>query len=643
MIMNKRILFLFTFLLFVVLQIEAYEVRNLLQKKATLEQVKEALVLNQAWVPYPQYQDRAGWDNLLGTYKEDIIKAGEGYLNFDWRVVKATDYLEFERSGNRNIMQEPLGANNRAIGTLLMAELAEGKGRFMDEITNGVLHVCEMSTWALSAHLASYQKSRRAFPDHREHILELTQGDMSQMLSWTYYFLNQELAKIDPIIPVRLRSELQERELNPYMERSDYWWMALNYKPGLMVNNWNPWCNFNALTCFFLLENDPDKLAEAVYKSMQSTDHFINYVQVDGACEEGPSYWGHAAGKLYDYLQMLSLGTSGNISIFDVPQIRYMGEYIVRSYVGNKWVVNFADASAKGGGSPALIYRYGAAVGSNLMKGYAVKANQESSVKPTTSYLDTFRALEDFRSLSALNSDQTTFVEPTYTWYPETEFCYMSNKSGFFLAAKGGYNNESHNHNDAGTFSLYLNTTPMLIDAGVGTYTRQTFSSERYTIWTMQSDYHNLPLINGVPQKFGANYKASEVKANQKQQLFSLNIATAYPDEAQVEKWIRSYQLTKSGLKIEDAFSLKEAVTPNTVNFISWGKIDIATPGTVAIEVEGEQLKLNYDKNQFSVAIMPIKLDDPRLSNVWGAEIYRISLQAKNKQQVGKYLFTITK
>ena len=38
-----------------------------------------------------------------------------------------------------------------------------------------------------------------------------------------------------------------------------------------------------------------------------------------------------------------------------------------------------------------------------------------------------------------------------------------------FVAAKGGFNNESHNHNDVGTFSLYVNTIPVIIDAGVGT------------------------------------------------------------------------------------------------------------------------------------------------------------------------------
>ena len=638
--MKQRILSLLGLLLLVALPSKAYEERNLLQHAATVEQIKESLVMNQQWVPYPAYQDRQGWDQFLGSHKDGIIRNGEKYLGFTWKVVKAMDYMEYERSGNRRIMEDPLGENNKAIGALVMAELAEGKGRFIDEIINGVLQACEMTSWALSAHLASYQKTHRAFPDHREQILELTQGNMAQMFSWTYYFLHQEFDKVDPIISVRLRKELQERELDPYLQRDDFWWMAFQYKPGMIINNWNPWCNFNALTCFLLLENDRDVLAKAVYRTMTSVDRFLNHVKADGGCEEGPSYWGHAAGKLYDYLQMLSLGTGGKVSIFDLPQVKYMGEYIVRSYIGDGWVVNFADASARGGGDVPLIYRFGTAVNSDVMKGYAADKQRETPVKPTTNWLDMFRGLETLRFLPALQQETATYQAPSATWYPETEFCYFSNKQGLFMAAKGGYNNESHNHNDAGTVSLYSHHIPMLIDAGVGTYTRQTFSSERYSIWTMQSNYHNLPLINGVPQKFGSEYKATEVKVDPRKPTFSANIATAYPEEAAVEKWTRSYRLGKDRLTITDAFRLKEAKAANVVNFLVWGNVDLSVPGVISLEVKGEKGQLTYDSRQFQASIETIRLEDPRLSNVWGDEIYRVSLTARQTVAAGTYTFT---
>lgn len=641
---NMKILFhsILPLLLICSIPVHAYTEKDMLQKAATLGQIKSALILDQQWVPYPTYADRAGWDQFLGETKDHFIGQGEKKLTYVWQVVPATAYIEFEKSGNRRIMEDPFGENNQAIADLLMAELAEGKGRFIDQLINGVFYSCEMSSWVLSAHLGREQVSHRSLPDNKKHVIDLTSGDLSSLLAWVYYYLHSEFDKVNPAISERLRQELQERTLDAFMNDS-FWWMAIDYKPGMMVNNWNPWCNFNVLQTFFLLENDRDKLAEAVYRTMVSVDKFINYTHSDGACEEGPSYWGHAAGKMYDYLQMLYDGTGGKISIFNDPMIKNMGEYIVRSYVGNDWVVNFADASAKGGGNGPLIYRYGKAVVSEDMMHFAAYLNSRSEKIPVSSGRDIFRTLQTILYFNEMKQVPPTVETPSYTWYPETEFCYMSNKNGFFVAAKGGYNNESHNHNDIGTFSLYLDTVPVFIDAGVGTYTRQTFSSERYSIWTMQSNWHNLPLINGAPQSFGAKYKASDVKFNPARMQFSTNIATAYPKDAGIKQWTRAYTLGKNELKIEDRFVLDGAETPNQINFLTWGNVDISRPGEIIIKVENANARLSYDKNIFTPVIDTVTLDDPRLSNVWGKEIHRVSLNAKKITPSGTYSYTIHK
>lgn len=643
---TRRILTWVCLLVWAVTQAYAYETRNLLQKEADVTQLKSALIMDQKWVPYPAYTDRAGWDRFLGDYKAQYIQRGESFLDYEWKVVKATDYLEFGRSGDRQIMEQPFNQNNRALECLFLAELAEGKGRFIDQLINGVFHSCEMTSWALSAHL-SLQKAGGCFPSDKEHVIDLGSGNLASQLAWIYYYLKPAFDRVNPLIAERLRHELQVRILDTYMQEDHFWWMAFHLKPGGLVNNWNPWCNFNVLQCFFLLENDRDKLAQAVYRTMTSVDHFLNYTHADGGCEEGPSYWGHAAGKLYDYLQMLADGTGGKISIFDEPMVKNMGEYIARSYVGNGWVVNFADASAKGGGDAPLIYRYGKAVGSDLMMHYAAyllsHSNDPKQAKAPFE-TDVFRLFQTILEKDQMNEVEAAFQFPAYSWYPETEFCYMTNPNGFFVAAKGGYNNESHNHNDVGTFSLYVDTIPVLIDAGVGTYTRQTFSSERYSIWTMQSNYHNLPMINGVPQSFGSQYKATDVRFNPKQMLFSANIASAYPAEAQVKKWVRSYKLGKKSLEIKDAFTLQSIQAGKTsIHFLTWGKVDISQPGKVLLEVKGEKVCLTYDKRTFTATVEPIKLTDPRLSNVWGNEIYRLSLHVQKPALSGNYIYKINK
>lgn len=616
----------------------AFEERNLLQKESTEQEISALLSADKSWIPYPAYKDRSGWDKFLGNKKEAVIKKGEKFLDYNWQVVKASDYLEFERSGNRDVMQKPFGDNNQAIQSLLMAELAEGKGRFLDQIINGVFHSCEMTSWSLSAHLKS-QKSRRSLPDYKEHLIDLTSAELGALLSWTHYFLKEDMDKIHPVISERLKKEITERINDSYLNR-EFHWSGLKRKAGAMVNNWNPWCNFNVLQCYLLMEDNPETLTKGVYKTMCSVDCFINYNRDDGACDEGPSYWGHAAGKLYDYLTILQRATKGKVNLFDQPLIRNMGEYIARSHVGDGWVVNFADASPRGGGDPALIFRYGKAVNSPVMTGYAATMEQK---KPSSipGGIDLFRTLEWYANQEELAQAKPSEETPTHTWYPETEFCYIHNpKKDFFLAAKGGFNAESHNHNDVGTFSLYVKNIPMIVDAGVGTYTRQTFSGERYSIWTMQSDYHNLPKINGFSQKDGAQFKATETSFDPKSKTFSANIAKAYPENAGIKNWTRSCQLSDKGLKLEEKFSVPNAKTPHVLNFLTWAEPDTKKQGTVILEKEGSKLLISYNPAQLTASVETIPQEDKKLSKIWGDKLFRLSLTGKKPNAEGAYTVT---
>lgn len=615
---------------------QAYTNRNLITSKATREEIKEMLVTDQQWVTLPAYSDRAGWDALLGDMKDFYIKRGERALRHNWPRVKATDYLEYERSGNRRVMEDPIGANNNAVADLLLAELAEGKGRFIDQLINGVYAAAEMTSWALSAHNV-VQPSHRSIQAYDFPVLDLVSCDMGNLYSWVYYFMHQEFDKIDPEISRRLRHEIKTRVLDPYLTVDTWWWDgSRKYNEGRMLNNWTPWCLSNILLTSMLMEEDPERYAETAYLTMEGVDKFLNYIKGDGACEEGPSYWEHAAGKTLDYIDMLKMATGGKIDMSDSQLIRDMGEYIARSYVGDGWVVNFADASARGGADPYLAYRYGKAMDSDILRSFASLMN--NGKKPENGR-DMFRTLQSLSIAGELNSESKEIPRQAVTWYPETEFCYLTTPEGIFFASKGGYNDESHNHNDVGSFSLWADNFPIIIDAGVGTYTRQTFSSERYNIWSMQSGWHNLPVINGVEQRNGRRFKASDAKASKGH--FEVNIANAYPPEAKVREWKRNYDLKKRELKITDNFTLEEAIAPNVINFLTWGDIDISIPGKIIISVKGHEAQLSYDPAEFVATVTEQPLPDSRLSNVWGSKISRISLTAKKTTTKGSYKYSV--
>lgn len=623
-------------ILMVAVSASAYKERNLISSRASKDDLKQMLVKNQEWVNLPAYTDRAGWDSLLGDSKDYYIQQGEKALKHDWPRIKATDYLEYERSGNRQIMEGPMDANNKAVADLLMAELAEGQGRFIDQLINGVYAAAEMTSWALSAHIPA--RGGRSIQPYDQPVVDLVAGDMGNLYGWVYYFMQPEFDKVNPEISRRLKHELKTRVLDPYLEYDSFWWDGSRKYSGRMLNNWSPWCLSNILLTAMLIEDDPDRYAEIANNTNLAMDKFLNYVKEDGACEEGPSYWGHAAGKTLDYVDILSMATDGKLNIADEKLIKDMGEYIARSYVGDGWVVNFADASARGGGEPYLVYRYGKAVDSDLLKNFAaLMYNGKGAPNNGRDINRTFLALE---IMPELKEHKGNFQRPDYTWYPETEFVYISTPQDLFFASKGGFNDESHNHNDAGTFSVWADNYPLLIDAGVGTYTRQTFSNERYNIWTMQSGWHNLPVINGYEQPHGKNFKATEAKAGKN--TFEVNLKDAYPAEAGINNWVRSYNVKGRDVKVTDKYDLKEVKEPNVVNFLTWGEVDPKTPGVVNINANGHKAQLKYNASQFDVVTEDQELPDKRLSNVWGPKITRISLKDKKPAKTGTYTYTFT-
>lgn len=654
------------------------EGRSLLSNE--YEQIKETVPFKCGgdWFPYPDYADRKGWEDLLGDSASKLVRAGEKYLGYSWQVVPATAYLEYERTGNRGVMETPLKENRVALNTLMLAELAEGQGRFVDDIVNGVWQFSQMPSWVLSAHQPR-QASKRSLPDIRYSLIDLVSCAVGAQISVVWHFFHEVFDKIDPSISYFVESSVRQKILDPYLDGAKYesnWWLGFRLKPGMVVNNWNPWCNSDVILCWLLMEKDQDRLTRAVEQSIRSVDIFIDYVKPDGACEEGPAYWGHAAGKLYDYLQILHDASYGAFDVFSDKQIRDMGEYISRSYVGDGWVVNFADASARLSFPPALIYNYGLATGSKEMMDFAIynlaDDSKSSFTRPApVTWNDVYRSLESLRtlgrmihatdSLNALCSDASSYARckeslrrhvPSFVWYPLTEFCYMRNDNGWFLASKGGHNNESHNHNDVGTFTLYMDNIPVFADAGVGTYTKQTFSEDRYSIWSMQSDWHNLPEINGTSQIYGSEFRSASVSASGRKgrSSFSLDISNAYGECAACNSWHRSLVLTGSELVLTDTYSLSKRILPDVERFLVQGEVflpgddfegRVLKDGEIVIANCGVKVSLRYPKT-LKPSVQVKTLDDPRLSGVWGDSLRRISLTgAADAPLSGKYVFVV--
>ncbi|NOY37305.1 MAG: hypothetical protein GXO83_06985 [Chlorobi bacterium] len=566
------------------------------------------------------------------------IAEAEKYLGHKWEVLPASVFLEFARNGNRTNYSKIYTERRKTLSILVFAEIFENKDRFTDDIVNLTWAICEETFWGVPAHLGM-QKAGVGLPDTEEPIVDLFAAETGSMLAWVSYLVGEKLDKVSPLVQKRIHYEINRRILTPNLERTDFWWMGFGEGK---VNNWNPWINSNWLACVLLCEEDNDRRIDALHKIMLSLDNFINGYPDDGGCDEGPQYWGKAAGALYLALELFDKASSGSINIFDQELIKNMGAYIYKVYIGNDYYVNFADASAKAGPSPALIYRYGKSINDDVMThfaAYLAEKHQFGNTIITDTWGQFTRLLPELLQITDLRRIKGTMPSIRDTWLPQTEL--MTARStgnslqSFYVSAKGGHNAESHNHNDVGSFMVYYEGNPVLIDIGVETYTAKTFSSHRYEIWTMQSAYHNLPLINGQMQAAGREYAANNIKYKESDSkaVLSMDISKAYPAEANVISWERTITLNRGkNIVIAEKYKLNKVTGNISLNFMTVQEPDASIPGKIKItgkKLNGDsfELAMFYDKSKFTAIVEDMEITDPRLKNTWGDRLYRIVLK----------------
>jgi len=607
----------------------------MLHQRYSPAQLAAILLRREDWRPYPLPEDRAAWEGL--PFNAELIHGGEAALAMEWPALPASLYLEFARDGNRSRFQGPYFQRRNLLGDLVLAECAEGRERFLDAITNGVWSLCEESSWVLPAHISA-QQSGVGLPDTAEQVVDLFSAETAALLAWTAYLLGEALDEISPLIRPRIVREIDFRILTPCLEREDFWWMGLRGERAL--NNWNPWINSNWLACALLVEDDPERRLAAVEKSMRSLDVFIGSYPEDGGCDEGPSYWGRAGASLFDCLELLYSATGGTIDVFAEPKIKNIGRFIYRAHIADRWFINFADAPARLIPNGPLIFRYGRTIGDAEMQSFgawlATLTTQRQGVDSLPRQLPGLFALAAMESVPA--------VPPLIrdVWLPDTQVAVAraneGSEAGLFLAAKGGHNAESHNHNDVGHFIVYADGKPVLIDIGVEAYSRKTFSAERYDIWTMQSQYHNLPTVNGVMQRDGREFAARDLHyaADDEHAEFALDIAGAYPPDAGILAWRRIFTFTRKGkLSVEDRYRL--AAPPRELFFTLMTpcavSIDPARTITLGERSWGEGLEsgraiIRYPADKLTAEVEEIEVEDAQLQGAWGDRLFRIVLRA---------------
>ena len=609
-----------------------------------------SLLAASEWRPFPRAGQRAEWEQVPLDAREKIVTLAEEYAARDVPNLPATLYLEFRRSGNRDRYQDVWMRRRAMLNGLALAECVEGEGRFLDPLANVIWAICEETSWTWPAHVG-VQRAGVGLPDATEPIVALFSAETASSLAWVVYLLEDRLNEISPLICGRVRREIDRRILTPYLERDDFGWMG--FRGSGRPNNWNPWINSNVLAAALLTEAEEARRQELVQKVLRSLDRFFVPHPSDGSCDEGPSYWGRAGASLFDNLELLHSATQGKFDVYGDATVREIGRYIYRMHVAGDAFVCVGDCDVRSDVPRDLVFRYGQRIEDAPMRALARSGQVGDELwGERRGPWSLMRLLYAVFNLSNLRSEPTEPPLLRDVWLGDADLQLMAARDaagtsdGLYVAAWGGHNGQSHNHNDVGNFIVYQNGQPALIDVGRPTYTRQTFSGDRYKIWAMQSAYHNLPTVKGHMQQAGRQYAAAQVqyRADDAVAELQLDLAPAYPKAAGIQSWVRTIRLLRGdSLQVHDRFTLREEspdivqhlITPCDVELLKDGQFRLWDADT------GVDLLVCYDPPELQVRVETIPLEDASLKAAWGPQLRRVLLQASQAQTQGVWSIVI--
>jgi hypothetical protein len=373
------------------------------------------------------------------------------------------------------------------------------------------------------------------------------------------------------------------------------------------------------LVATFCRPTPQDVRRRVVTQAAASLDAFLKDYGGDGACEEGVLYYRHAGLCLFNALAVLDAVAPGAFApLWDNEKIRNVAEYVLRVHMGGRRYVNFADCPPVVERCGAREFLFGKAVGSAALSDFAAADWQVERRADLPDEINLLYRVQAAFTAKALMDQPPAPIRQEDIFLPSVGLL-VARDAHFALAVKAGDNGESHNHNDVGSLILYKDGEPVLIDIGVESYTKKTFSSERYDIWTMQSAWHNLPSFEGVMQREGAQYAARDVETVLEDDGagISMDIAGAYPPEARLRSYRRTVRLVKGQcVEIADEFdvdrdaelSLILAVEPR----LEAGRIVL--PGIAEIAVVGAG----------AMRLETVEITDERLAQSWPERLYRL-------------------
>jgi hypothetical protein len=529
--------------------------------------------------------NRPAWDNLAAdpAFKGTLAAANK-VLAKPLADVPDSLFLEYSQNGNRTHWQNAEFERRRRIARFTYAEAFENQGRFLPAIETTLAALCAEKTWVYPAHDSNLEnfKGQIIIPD-------LGATGLAAELAEADFVLGD---KLTPATRQLIRENIHRRVLDPFRamiegrQKETFWLQA--------PMNWNAVCVGNTVFAALALVDSRDERAFYAAAGEHCIHRYLAGFGPDGYCAEGVGYWNYGFGHFILLTETLRRATDGKVDLLKDDQAVAAALFCRHAEILPGVFPSISDCPP--GSKPDAQYvayvcrRLGLPAHGETMRGedgglaLGLMLSSLPDVVPVARQLD-------------MSGDS-----PLRNFFPGGGVLIARNAPGvapaLAVALKGGNNDEPHNHNDVGSFSVVMGTDMIVCDPGGEVYTKRTFGPHRYDSQMLNSYGHAVPEIAGQLQRTGAAARGVilETNFNAARDVFKLDLRSAYAVPS-LEKLERTFEFQRGAapsLTVGDAVKFSSPESFATA-LITWGRVTSAGPNALEIADGASRVRVTID------------------------------------------------
>ncbi len=568
----------------------------------------------------------------LAPLWKQIRELGEDYVQKPLELLLYSEFILFGKTGDRSVYQEKYFDRRTRLNVFAMLYLLEGKLEWRSHLEDTIWAICEEYTWVLPAHVGLYH------PDYPLHIwdqpkpprdtVDLFAAETAFSLAEITNLLGEELS---PWVVHRVQEEIDQRIFQVFFHDP----APQNWE--MKTNNWPSVCASSIGSAALYLVRDSERLSGMLWRVFESLKNHLSGFDEQGATAEGVNYWQFGFGYYVYFSELLKERTEGQVDLLLGEKIGRIALFPNACMLSGKKVINFSDASGEVDFILGLLNR--------LRKRFPLLGIPDQEAAPVfNNWVVASRNMLWSADLDSFSQDDSQVNEPIDHYFSGHQWVIAKSKENDQLvafAAKGGHNEEPHNHNDLGHFILHVQPENVFVDLGTGVYTRQYFQPEfRYQQLTAGSHGHSVPIVDGCHQSSGANYKAEvlDYQKEEDQVTFRLNLTKAY-DCQHLERLERTFVW-----KRKETYQL---VLTDAVQFLKKPRSfeEVFMTYTEPREIQPGEVQVGPVMMTFDAKVWDIRFERHKITGNEGKtrEVWRMILRVVRLKQafIGEICFTI--